>query len=81
MHTPNFMAMPVRKPIKAPNAALNMSGAGVWLINSPAKAPNSGMIIMPKGGKTNSPAMVPKKQPMEPALLPPNFLVLKPGLR
>ena len=82
MVTTNFKKVPVKNPIKEPNAALVAVFLSALFMSSPTKAPTKGQIIIPKGPKigknkaTNKPIIVPNI----PALVPPNFLVPTAGI-
>ena len=82
IHHQSIILYPVvsRNPTKEPRAERNaFSPVPSTARYSPTNAPMKGPIIIPKGGKANSPAIIPISDPRVHALLPPYFLVPRIG--
>ena len=74
--------MEVKKPKKAPNAALKACFLSVLLKTiSPIRAPKNAPINIPNGIGENKPIMSPTTVPIAPERLPPNFLVPIAGIK
>ena len=69
-----------RNPTNEPRADLSaFSPVHSTAKYSPINAPTNGQTIIPKGGKTNKPIIIPIIEPFTPALVPPYFLVHQMG--